>query len=231
MIWWRILPLGLCLLAASTGRAPDRPDLPRKSAARSPASRPAASAEKRPEHQPTDQEERSLNLSSEELGQLLEFTRANFPKVHEQLINTLRDDPPAFRQMLGRIGPPMMSLMRLSRDNPKEAEYLIRLQKLEMEVRELRARYRAARSDEDRNSVREEARRLLQERFEARQQRLKAEIDRYQQRLDELNRRYADQNQRRERTIKDEMSHNFEPPRPSPRPPRTRAATRPAITD
>ena len=230
---WHLWPLVACMLAASPGRPGDKPDKPdpdRKPAVRAPASRPAGKTERpsgRREGEPV------FNPTLEELDSLLDFARANFPEVHERLVQTRRDDPQAFREKLGKVGPPMLSLMKLARDNPREAEQLIRIQKLEMAIQDHRQRYRAAQSDEERNIIRAEGRRLMEEKFDARQQRARAEIDRLRQRLDEQNRHYAEQQQRRERSIDEEFIRMFEPPRPAARPPRPRptAASRPVIID
>lgn len=248
-----ILALVVFMLTAHAGRAAGTDD-PGRRPSRAPASRPSGTNEPgaeplrdrpsgpaggidrrdaggprgagRGRQGPTD--DREFNPSSEDIDRLLEFAREHFPEVHNQLVQTRRDDPKAFRQELNRLGPHMMNLIRLSRDNPKEAEQLIRVQKREIQIIETRQRYRAARSEDQRSTIRSELRRLIEEKFDARQQRLKSEIDNLRLRLEEQTRRYTEQAQRRQQIIEDELGRSPEPPRSSPRGPRPPGKPAPA---
>lgn len=104
----------------------------------------------------------------------------------------------------------MMRLMRLARDNPKEAKQLILIQKLEMQIHEVREQYRNAKTDDERNKIRTEMRGLIEQRFDARQLRLKADTDDLRRKLDEQTKRHADQEQRKQQIIDDEVGKAFE---------------------
>jgi DNA-binding transcriptional MerR regulator len=150
-----------------------------------------------------ERDDREFGPRPEELERFLDFTREHFPRVHEKLVQARSDDPQAFRQMLWRVGPPMMRLVRLARDNPKEAERLILLQKLEMQIHETRDQYRNAKTDDERNKIRTEMRGLIEQKFDARQERLKAEIEELRKRLDE-------QDKRKQQIIDDEIGKALE---------------------
>lgn len=157
--------------------------------------------------------DRDFNLPPDEVDRLMDFTREHFPRVHDKLLQARGEDPRNFQHMLRRLGPPMMRLMNIARENPQEAEQLIRMQKLEVRLYEARQRYRDARTDEARDQIRSEVRDLIEQKFEARQQRLKIENEELRRRLTEQEQRYADQYARKPQIIEEEVKRAFEKPR------------------
>jgi len=133
------------------------------------------------------------------------FARQHFPELHQQLERAGNQDPRAFQQMVRRIAPPIRQLMRLWREDPSAAEHVIRAQKIEMRIRELRHRYLAARDDEKRAVIEAELRELLNEKFKLRLERLREEISRLRQRLDEQTTRLAEQDRDKQEIIDDEF--------------------------
>jgi hypothetical protein len=145
-------------------------------------------------------------LKPEEIEPFLEFTKQHFPQVHEQLVRAKEHDQRAFYHMLRRLGPPMVHLMRMSQNNPQEAERFIRMQKLELQIREQWRAYQSADAEPARAAVRAELAKLLEQRFELRQEHLKAEIDDLRRRLDE-------QGTHKQQIIEAELKRMFEAPR------------------
>ncbi len=172
------------------------------------------------------------SIKPEEVDEFLQFTREHFPEVHEQLLRARQHDGREFRQMLRRLGPPMLHLMRLWRNDPEEAERIIQIQKVEMQIREQKHRYDEADNSERRAAARSELQQLLDRKFDLRQERLKAEISDLRRRLDEQTRRLSDQDARKRQIIEGELKRLFEGPRGfEPRRPGRITASAPESTD
>lgn len=165
-------------------------------------------------------------LSAEETEQLLEFTREHFPRVYERLMQTRQRDPDAFRQMVQRISHPLTRLMRMYREDPEQARTVIELQKIEIQLNEHRHRWRSATQD-NRERIRDEVRRLLERKFELRQQRRRREIAELRAKLQEQERQLADQQESKEQII-DRETAAFASPGPKGRRFGPGAASRPA---
>jgi hypothetical protein len=156
-------------------------------------------------------------LHPEQIEQILGFTREHFPELHDQLVRARERDGRAFRLMLRRLGPPMLRLHQLWRDNPQEARRVIRVQQIEMLLRDRRQAFFAADTPEERSRIEAEARALLAEKLELRRDRLRAEIREMQARLDEQARRLdggkkelAELDAQRDRMIAAEAARLFE---------------------
>ncbi|MBI4581602.1 MAG: hypothetical protein HY718_18030 [Planctomycetes bacterium] len=162
-------------------------------------------------------DDRGAMIRPEEIAELLAFTEEHFPDVHDELVRRRQEGPRSLRQAVQRLGPSMKRLMLLMRENPREAEHVIRMQKLEMQLHRKRGRYQWARTDEERAAIREEMQRLLEQRFDLRIERLKVEIADLRQRLDEQTKRLEEQGQHKQQIIEDELARLFDPPRPRER--------------
>jgi hypothetical protein len=117
--------------------------------------------------------------------------------------------------------------MRLWRDNPVEAEHIIRIQKIEMRLREQKQRYHNPPDEQQRAAAREEIRKLLQERFDLRLAKLKSDVGNLRQRLDEQTRRLAEQEQRKPQMVEEEFARFLEQPNGLEKGPRLRKQTGP----
>lgn len=149
-------------------------------------------------------------LEPHEVDAFLAFAKEHFPSLHDQLVRARQSDPRVFRQLLRRAGPPMARLMHLWREDPDEAARVIRLQRIEMELRQQAQRHHGLNDPQQRAAVEREMRELLTERFELRLAGLEREIDELRRRLDEQVERLAQQNQDKQRIIDEEFERILE---------------------
>lgn len=149
-------------------------------------------------------------LEPEELDAFLAFAKEHFPSLHDRLVRARQSDPRVFRQLLRRAGPPMARLMHLWREDPDEAARVIRLQRIEMELRQQAQRRHGLNDPQQRAAVEQGMRELLTERFELRLAGLEREIDELRRRLDEQVERLAQQNQDKQRIIDEEFERLLE---------------------
>jgi len=233
MIFFRALVVGLGLGALSAAGPAKQEESPRKPRTRATASHPAVDAEpaaalrervgsrgfterrdagrgggRRQPGDPSDSAsgDRGVNLPAAQIDELLGFAHDHFPEVHRQLLRSRQADPKAFRMMLQKVAPPLTHLMRIARENPREAELLIRIQQLEMKIRAERERYHNSGSEQERAAIAANARDLIAGKIDARQAKLNAQIEAVRRQLDEMSRRYSEQARQRGRIIEDELA-------------------------
>jgi len=143
--------------------------------------------------------------SPREVEEFMTFAREHFPEMHERLAKVRATDPAAFRSALRRVGPPLERLVRMWREDPELARRMIAVQKAEMGILRLMEQYRRAGSDQQRAELREQMRRLLEERFDLRLDRLRGEIADLRRRLEEQSRRLSEQEARKRELLDEEF--------------------------
>ncbi len=143
--------------------------------------------------------------SPQEVEEFMAFARQHFPEMHERLARVRSTDPAAFRAALRRVGPLLERLARAWREDPELAGRMIAVQKAEMGVFRLMEQYRRAESDQRRVELRDQMRKLLEERFDLRLDRLREEIADLRRRLEEQSRRLSDQEARKRELLEEEF--------------------------
>lgn len=161
--------------------------------------------------------ERGRALRPGDIDDLLAFIKMNFPEMHTHLQQARQESPRDFIKMLRNIGPPMLHLMRLSKEDPAAAEQIIEIQRVELQIRMLRRHYHDVRDEDERAAVRAEVRELVARRFDLRIERVRSEIAEMRRRLDEQTRRLAEEESHKSAIVESELADVFEsPPGPPP---------------
>lgn len=141
-----------------------------------------------------------------ERATFLAFLADHFPEIHAKLEQARRYDPRAFRRMLRKLGPPMLRLLRVWRQDPELARQMIAEHKNEMAIRRLQMQYRRATDPPVKQELEQELRQLLAARFEMHVARMEHEIEQLRERLDAQTQRLQHQKANKSQVIEEEIA-------------------------
>jgi hypothetical protein len=159
--------------------------------------------------------------AAEQVAKVMDFARENFPPLYDRLARLRDSNPVVFRQMVKRVRGPIMEILKVRQRDPEVAHKLIELQQVEMDLRDLRAQYQAARSDDQRQQLKAQIRELVDKRYDLRLERLRLEVRDLEKRLDqaktEVAKREKDKNTHVDREMRQLLgTGSIEPQPPGP---------------
>jgi len=134
-----------------------------------------------------------------------------YPEQSRRLERLKKRNPPHFLRTLKRMGPWLRRLQEARKRNPELAETIVEQHRTEMAIAQLRQEWHTARSEEQRNRLGEQLRRLIGRRVELRLQRQRLEIEILEDRLRRLKERLSDQIARKEALIEREWQAALAP--------------------
>jgi hypothetical protein len=150
-------------------------------------------------------------LNDESMWQLLqEF----YPERVSQLKALREKDPHKFAQMEREMRPRLRELRDARAENPKLAELMLRQHHNEMEIHNWHGRYSAA-SGEDRQTLLDEGRKLIQTRVDLRLQREQMRIQMLEKRLQDLKTGLAERDAHKNEMVDRELAAISNPSAPS----------------
>jgi hypothetical protein len=158
----------------------------------------------------------SEQMSPEQVSQLMEFARQNFPKLHKRLLAVRDTNPAVFHQMVKRVKGPISEITRLQERDPEAARKLIEAHRIEIDLTELRTEYQAAKSDSQREQAKSKMRELVAKRCELRLQRLKDEVSDLEKRLEQAKKEMTKREKDKDQVVDQELKRllNAGPVRP-----------------
>jgi hypothetical protein len=145
-------------------------------------------------------------MSPEQVAELMDFTKKEFPKLHRRLVSVRETDPVMFRRMIRRVRGPVSEIVRIQHHDPKAARRLIDAHRIEIDLTEFQSRYRAATSDAQREQLKSEMRELVAKRCELRLQRLKDEVTGLEKRLEDAKQEMAKREKDKDQIIDQELN-------------------------
>lgn len=145
-------------------------------------------------------------MSPEQVTRLMDFTKQEFPKLHQRLVSVRETNPVVFRQMVRRVRGPVSEIVRVQQHDPKAARRLIDAHRIEIDLTELQGEYRAAKSDSRRQQVKSEMRELVARRCELRLERLKDEVSGLEKRLEYAKKEMAKREKDNDQIVDQELN-------------------------
>ncbi len=145
-------------------------------------------------------------MSPEQVAELMDFTKKEFPKLHRRLVSVRETDPVMFRRMIRRVRGPVSEIVRIQHHDPKAARRLIDAHRIEIDLTEFQSRYRAATSDAQREQLKSEMRELVAKRCELRLERLKDEVTGLEKRLEDAKQEMAKREKDKDQIIDQELN-------------------------
>ncbi len=147
----------------------------------------------------------SEQMSAEQVGQLMEFARQNFPTLHKRLLAVRDTNPALFRDMVRRVKGPISEIIRLKQHDPEAARKLIEAHRIEIDLTELRGQYQAAKSGSQREQLKSKMRELVAKRCELRLERLKDEVSDLENRLEQAKKEMTKREKDKDQVIDQEL--------------------------
>jgi hypothetical protein len=157
----------------------------------------------------------------QEIERIMEVLREEHPKVHEGLIQLRRENQAEFMHQLRRARPIVMEILRRRMEQPERTEMMREARRLDMELSRLRRAYQDAGADSERQRLRPEIRKRLEQRFELRLQHLRLEVRDFEERIRRARQQLTEREQNREAIVDEELerfvtSGELDPP-PEPK--------------
>jgi hypothetical protein len=191
----------LLSLNVAFGQQAASPEAPAQAAASEPAEWPPPPRMRGPERRGMRPGAPQDGLQDESLWQMLqEF----YPERVDQLKALREKDPRQFAQIERDMRPRLRELREARAENPKLAELMLRQHHNEMEIHGWQGRYAAA-SPQDRQTLLDEGRKLIEIRVDLRLQREQMRVQMLEKRLQDLKTGVAEREAHKDRIVEREL--------------------------
>ena len=123
---------------------------------------------------------------AEDMERIQKFLAEHFPERLGELQSFRRGNPAGFQRRMGQMMPRLRRIMDMLKRNPEAGRLMIREERLEFQIHRSADRYFEVTEPDRLRELRDEIRRLVEEKFEVRLKLREQEIQRLERRLDAI---------------------------------------------